>query len=450
MKRIFLYLVILTAVMIACSEDDSFTTSRSYLLTFSEDTVKMDTVFSNVSSSTYTFWVYNYSGDGIKLSSVRLRNGNQTGFRVNVDGSYLDNTLGSVVNDLEVRKGDSIRVFVELTSNENGSPEPQLVEDDLVFSLESGAEQRVHLCSYSWDALKFTDLVVSRDTVLEWSAPVVFYGQGIQVDSGAVLTLRNSVLYFHDKAGIRVHGSLKTENVILRGDRLDHMFSYLPYDRVSGQWAGIVFEPSAVNNILTDTEIRNATTAVDLREPATLDSLNQRLTMTRCIVHNAKGGGVVSTNSNVGLYGCQLTNTLGDCLALYGGIANVDHCTLAQFYPFDAARGAALVFSNSYDDKVYSLSRLSCSNTIVTGYDADVVMVYRTDSAGIDLSYQFYDCLLRTPAVEDDTISFKRIQWETPKDSIQGKQHFVLVDEDNLIYNFHLDSLSTAQGKGCY
>ena len=445
MKRIFLYLIILyISVLTACSDNDSFTTSRSNLLTFSVDTVKMDTVFSTVASSTYTFWVYNYSGDGIRLNTVRLQNGNQTGFRVNVDGSYLDNMLGSVVTDLEVRKGDSIRVFVELTAAETRQTDPQLIEDDLVFSLESGAEQKVHLRSYAWDAVQVKDLVITKDTLIESDKPIVIYGDGIKVDSGAVLTLRNTTLYFHDGAGMAVRGTLKTENVVMRGDRLDHMFDYLPYDRVSGQWRGIVFEEPSVDNVLTDTEIRNAMTAVRL-DSAALDSAVQRLTMTRCVVHNAKGGGVVSINSNIGLYYCQLTNTYGDCLAIYGGKADIDHCTLGQFYPFAADRGFALVFSDEYDLK------LECKNSIVTGYADDEVMLYHNDGdPSTTLEYYFSDCLLRTPAVEDDTLSFKRIQWETPKDSIQGKQHFVKIDETNLYYDFHLDSLSTAIGKGCY
>ena len=444
MKRIFLYLIIYISVLTACSENDSFTTNRFNLLTFSTDTVKMDTVFSTIGSSTYTFWVYNYSGDGIRLNTVRLRNGNQTGFRVNVDGSYLDNQMGSVVNDLEVRKGDSIRVFVELTVAENHQEGPQLVEDDLVFALESGAEQQVHLRSYAWDALQITDLVVSKDTLIESSKPIVIYGDGIKVDSGAVLTVRNTTLFFHDGAGMAVRGTLKTENVVMRGDRLDHMFDYLPYDRVSGQWQGIVFETPSVGNVLTDTEIRNAMTAVKL-DSAALDTTMQRLTMTRCVVHNAKGGGVVSVNSYIGLYYCQLTNTYGDCLAVYGGKADIDHCTLGQFYPFAADRGFALVFSDEYDLK------LECKNTIVTGYADDEVMLYHDDgNSAKDLEYHFSDCLLRTPAVEDDTLNFKRIQWETPEDSIQGRQHFVKIDETNLDYDFHLDSLSTAIGKGCY
>ena len=56
MKRIFLYLIIYIGIFTACSDDDSFTTSRNDLLTFSVDTVKMDTVFSNVGSRTYSFW----------------------------------------------------------------------------------------------------------------------------------------------------------------------------------------------------------------------------------------------------------------------------------------------------------------------------------------------------------------------------------------------------------
>ena len=443
MKRIFLYLIIYIGVLAACSENDSFTTSRSNLLTFSTDTVKMDTVFSTIGSSTYTFWVYNHSGDGIRLNTVRLQNGNQTGFRVNVDGSYLDNQMGAVVTDLEVRKGDSLRVFVELTAAETHRTEPQLIEDDLIFSLESGAEQRVHLRSHAWDALQVRDLVVSKDTLIESVKPVIIYGEGIKVDSGVVLTVRNTTLYFHDGAGMTVRGTLKTENVVMRGDRLDHMFDYLPYDRVSGQWQGIVFEEPSVNNVLTDTEIRNAMTAVRV-DSAALDSTVQRLTMTRCVVHNAKGSGVVAVNSNIGLYYCQLTNTYGDCLAVYGGKADIDHCTLGQFYPFAADRGFALAFSDDSD------LRLECKHTIITGYDDDEVMLYRSGDSLRVLEYRFSDCLLRTPVVEDDTVSFQRIQWETPKDSIQGKQHFVKIDETNLDYDFHLDSLSTAIGKGCY
>ena len=162
MKEIFAILCCSLCLMLAaCSDDDSFTTSPSNILTFSIDTVKMDTVFSTVPSSTHSFWVYNRSGDGIRCTTVRLANGNQTGFRVNVDGEYLSPTSGYQVHNVVIRDNDSIRVFVELTSPVNGGEGPQLLEDDLIFMLESGREQKVNLNAYTWDALLMKDVIVT-------------------------------------------------------------------------------------------------------------------------------------------------------------------------------------------------------------------------------------------------------------------------------------------------
>lgn len=445
MKRIFLFFAIL-AVLAACSDNDSFTTSPSARLTFSVDSVKMDTVFANVGSSTYSFWVFNHSSDGIRLSSVRLRSGNQTGFRVNVDGSYLDNALGSVVTGLEVRKGDSLRVFVELTAPEKGQDQAQLVEDDLVFTLESGVQQCVCLHAYAWDAIQWRNHVVSHDSLIESVKPIVIYG-GMKVDSAATLTIRNTTLFFHDQAGLDVYGQVKMEKTLLRGDRLDHMFDYLPYDRISGQWRGIHFYASSFNNVLTDTEIRNPEHGVVI-DSAEVKPDTQRLYMERCIIHNCKGAGLKAFNAYVGLLNCQLTNALDDCVAIYGGAAILDHCTIAQFYPF-AVSGAALRFSNYYNDYDYPLLQFSCKNSIVTGYGDDVVMGEVRDTT-VAFNYYFENCLLRTPEVADST-RFVDIQWEEPKDTTAGgKKHFVLIDEKNLRYDFRLDSLSTAKGKGCY
>ena len=102
------WLMAIVILLMACSDDDSFTTSPSNLLTFSVDSVKLDTVFARVPSSTSTFWVYNKSGNGLRCSSVRLAQGNQTGFRVNVDGLYLGATEGFQTSEIEVRDGDSI------------------------------------------------------------------------------------------------------------------------------------------------------------------------------------------------------------------------------------------------------------------------------------------------------------------------------------------------------
>ena len=446
MKRIFYFLTIILTV-VACENDDNFSTSTGLRLTFPEDTLKMDTVFSRTPSSTYTFWVYNENDAGIRVQSVRLRRGNQTGFRVNVDGIYLDNSNGSQTSDVEIRKNDSILVFVELTAAENGQRAPMLVEDDLLFLLESGVEQKVCLQAWSWDAKKLYSPVITKDTLIESDLPIVIFGN-LKVEEGVTLSIRNTCLYFHDSSGLDVYGSLHTENCVLRGDRLDDMFDYLPYDRVSGQWNGVHLYETSSGNTMLRTEIRNPLRGI-VCDSAALDSTNLRLAMTECVIHNCQETGLEVYNAYISLDHCQLTNTGGDCISVVGGIADINYCTFAQFYPFVASRGAAFRFSNRYDETDMPLQRLSCVGSIMTGYDDDVVMGV-AGSEDVPFNYDFRLCLMRTPAVTDDSLHFEQILWETPKDSIQGKQHFVLIDEDNLIYDFHLDSLSTAQGLGCY
>lgn len=455
MKRIFLFLLIVSGCirLASCSDDDKFTTSPTAMLSFSVDSVKMDTIFSTVGSRTYDFWVFNRASRGVRLQSVHLQQGNQTGFRVNVDGSYLDNALGSVVHDLEVRSGDSIRVFVELTAPRNLRQEPQLVEDRLVFTLENGRQQYVTLWAHAWDALISDSIVVSRDTLIESRMPIVIM-KGMRVDSAATLTVKNTTLFFHDKAGIDVHGTIRTDSVVMRGDRLDRLLSYLPYDRVSGQWRGLRLYQSSFGNQLLHTEIRNAEYGI-VCDSSAMPEDRQRLYMEQSVVHNCAGPGLEARNASVGLLRCQFSNTQGDCLAFYGGIAVIDHCTVAQFYPFVGGRGSALRFANYSGENPCPLIALQMTNSIVTGYADDEVMGSTMEGdADTPFNYIFENTLLRTPQVmvdgQPDTLRFVNVRWETPKDSIQGTKHFKLVDERNLIYDFHLDSLSTAAGLGCY
>ena len=412
-------------LLASCSDNDSFSSDASHRLMFTCDTVRMDTLFAQVPSSTYSFWVHNQSGDGLRLRTVRLERAGQSGFRANVDGTFLN----PVVNDLEIRKGDSLRVFVEVTAAENTSSDPQLQEDNLLFTLESGVVQKVNLRTYSWNAEQWQNVDIITDGTIETSTPIVIYG-GINVSEGATLTIKNTTLYFHDGAGINVSGALIAENVTMRGDRLDHMFSNLPYDRISGQWKGITVKPKADGCQFTDCVIRNAMDALHC------DSTTVVLTNT--IVHNSKGFGLWAHDSEVTISNSVLSNALNDCVALLGCQATIDHATLPQFYPLSANRGAALRFAPSDKKPI----ELLCTNTLATGYADNVVM----DDVDEDSDYYFENCLLRTPEVEDTEL-VKDVIWEKKDDDIQGTKHFLLVDGDNLIYDFRLKEESPAYEK---
>ena len=438
MKRILYFLIFL--LVVACKDDDSFSASSSLKLSFTVDTLKLDTVFSRTPSSTYSFWVHNRNNDGIRLQSIRLKRGNQSGYRVNVDGIYLDNANGAQTNNVEIRKKDSILVFVELTAPEVYRETPTLVEDDLLFLLESGAEQKVLLQAWAWDAIKLYSPVIGEDSVIDSHVPYIIYGD-MTVKEGVTLTIRNTSFYFHESSGLEVYGSLNTENCLMRGDRLDRMFSYLPYDRISGQWKGIHLYASSKGNLLIDTEIRNPEYGI-ICDSASIDDA-YRLRMLRCIVHNCKGAGVELNQTYALLENCQLTNSLGDCLKVSGGHAEIQYCTIAQFYPFSANRGAALYLTNQYAP----LERFICEGSIITGYEDDVVM--GSQKGDMAFNYSFNNCLLRTPKV-DDAEHYNDIIWESMNDSIQGTKHFVTIDEENLYYDFHLVPESPAVGLGCY
>ena len=441
MKRIFFFILLIIG-FVACADDDSFSANTGLKLVFPTDTIKLDTVFSRTASSTYTFWVHNRNNKGLKLQSVRLKRGNQTGFRVNVDGIYLDNTNGSQTYDIEIRQNDSILVFVEITPHETYQTTPAEITDQLVFLMESGTEQSICLQAWAWDAIKCEQPVIERDSVIESEKPLVIFGDFI-VKEGAHLTIRNTTLYFHANAGMEVYGTLHTDNCTMRGDRLDRMFTYLPYDRVSGQWRGVRLYATSNNNTLNTTQIRNSSLGL-VCDSAAFDSTSYRLKMRQCVVHNCQGDGIKLSNAHVRFENCQLSNAMGDCLNLNGGMVEIVNCTLAQFYPFTGGRGAALRFTN-YTSPLYSLT---CEETIVTGYDDDV-LIGEQAANGTAFNYMFANCLLRTPKIED-SIHFNDIIWESPDDEIQGKAHFIKIDEDNLDYDFHLDAVSPAAGLGCY
>ncbi len=427
----------------ACMDDDSFTTSPTNTLSFSTDTVQLDTIFSNVPSTTQSFWVYNKSGDGIKCTTIRLANGNQTGFRVNVNGTYLGASSGYQTQEVEIPNKDSIRIFVELTAPTNNQQDPQLVSDDLVFSLESGIEQRVNLCAYSWDAILLNSPEIESDTTLTGEKPIVIYGM-MTIDEGATLTLSpGTTLYFHEDAGIDVLGTLLSqgqqgEEVVLRGDRLDNMFDYLPYDYTPGLWQGIYFHTSSYGNELDYTDLHSAYTGI------TCDSSDvdrDKLTMRQSTVHNCQGYGVVAANAKITLENCLFSNTLSDCAAFLGGNVSINNCTFAQFYPFDIDRGSALYFSGT----PYPLLSLLCRNSLITGY-ADDVLTGIMGSDEEQFSYLFENCIIRTPEVStEEGANFVDVVYEETSDTIQyGEKHFVKIDTDLLRYDFRLSEVSPA------
>lgn len=444
-KHILLILAALCTALLAGCDDDTFSTSPDRLLTFDTDTVKLDTVFSTVPSSTQSFWIRNKSGNGLRCTSVRLERGNQTGFRVNVDGQYLGQSEGFSASDIEIRNKDSIRVFVEVTLPANNRNEPTKVTDNLVFTLESGKQQKVCLEAWAWDANIIRQCHVSNDSTIDGTGkPLVVYG-GIDIAEGATLTIKaGTTIYFHSGAGINVHGRLVCEGtadaaVTLRSDRLDKMFDYLPYDRMSGLWDGIRFFEESYGNTIAHTDIHSPFDGV---KADSSDVTREKLTITNSTIHNCQGYGLVSEASYITMENCQVTNTLNDCVYVNGGNVSINNCTLAQFYPFDARRGNAIHTSSIKNP----LTGFDCRNSLITGYADDLMLIEYDESGDNANEYMFSNCIIRTPKVDEaHAARFKDVVFEGIEDDVSyGSQHFTLVDGDNQKYDFHLSEKSAA------
>ena len=94
----------------ACDYDLRFSPAQAEDIGFSNDTVYLDTVFTTIGSSTYNMRIYNRSDQNIEIGSIRLGQGSDSQFRLNVDGMH-----GQDFNDIEILAKDSIYVFIETT-----------------------------------------------------------------------------------------------------------------------------------------------------------------------------------------------------------------------------------------------------------------------------------------------------------------------------------------------
>ena len=99
----------------SCKNDFNFELSSGNL-SFSKDTVYLDTIFTNIGSSTYNLKVYNNSDENITIPNINLGNGENSYYRLNVDGMYgSGSNAGKYFENIELLANDSLYIFIETT-----------------------------------------------------------------------------------------------------------------------------------------------------------------------------------------------------------------------------------------------------------------------------------------------------------------------------------------------
>ena len=455
-RRFALYaiaLCILLPAFIGACQDDDFSIDPACRLSFSTDTVSFDTVFTTIGSATYRLMVYNRNDKNLNIASIRLPNAEQSGFRVNVDGHQ-----GTDFTNIEIRRRDSMYVFIEVNVNPTSQNNPILIKDSLVFLLESGVQQDVKLRAYGRDVLKLHGPVLSKDTTFTAWRPILVY-DSLQVNEGATLTLeRGTELYFHDQTDCIVKGRIIAngtlgEPVVFRGDRLDRMTELdLPYDRVAGQWGGIHLHESSYENIFNYADIHGGNYGIRCDSS---DRTRMKLLLENSVVHNVKGNCLDIVASKVQVGNSQITNAGNNCVSILGGDAVFIHCTIANFYSWDVRKGDAVYIVNKAGDISYPLERAFFYNCLITGSSSDELNGGAAEEDTTAFNYGFTYSLINTVLDEDDENYDLLLQnnypdciWDDKEDengeSLARDRNFLYIGREDFDYDFRLDSASAA------
>jgi len=445
LKRSILFsILMLIFSLTACMNEEKFETSAGDRLTFSVDTLQMDTVIAGTGSVTRSFTIYNKNSDGISITAISFLGGISNGFRVNVDGTYIN---GSLPMSIDCRSKDSLLVFAEITPAESNQDYTINHEATLVFTLANGIQQTIVLQAYSQDVILLKNVHITTNTTLSAQRPYLVT-DSLTVEEGATLSLTEGVrLFFKSNAGMLVKGKLlavgtRAHPIVFRGDRMDYMFTDQPYDRVSAQWQGLEFATESYGNKLNFCDIHSGTYGI-LCDSS--DVNEEKLRMENSILHNMSGNCLETYASKLFIGNSQLSNAGGNVVCLYGGDAEFIHCTLGQFYPFSGLRGPALAYANYYNNVAFPLVNALFYNCIITGYSEDEIMGDKSEKFSFAaFNYGFYNCLLNTPKIENDDRVVGNV-WDLTTNKVHRESNFRKFDYDRLTYDFHLDSLSVAR-----
>ena len=432
MKQIVHFIIVALlamVVMTACINDD-YTTSASDVLTFSTDTVTFDTVITQQGTPTKQFVVYNRSKKQVKISSIKVA-GNENGrFFINVDG-----VKGEEFHDVDIRGGDSIYVFVECKVNATENKEDWLEVTDKIEFVTNGVTQHVVLKAWGQDVIIIEGDTLTEDLHLTAERPYVIYDT-LVVPPGVQLTVDpGAQLLFHQGALLRVYGKMTAvgtpeQNIVMRGDRLDHVVGDISFDILSGQWGGMVFGYGSYDNELAYVVMRGSEVGIHC---SSTDPSQRTLHLFNCVVHNSSSSLLTSLNARIDAEGTEFSDAADGVVHIIGGTAHFVNCTFANYYLFaPISEPLVNVWKSHATEEVLPLTYY-LDNCVIYGLAKDI-------NAGILDDYDVYlrNCLLKSGGTDDTR--FLNCVWE-------GDPKFYTV-RDDYIFDYRLHNGSDAIGRG--
>lgn len=457
--------VISTILFWNCNREEIIIEGGDISLDFSTDTLRFDTVFTELGSATRFIKIYNREKRRVRIDRISLQNGVGSHFRMNVDG-----IPGSDIRDVEIAAEDSLYIFCEVTIDPNQplSISPFVVEGSVL--VETGDQSRIVVLEAWGQNANYIPSRFSRGTFsvlscdlaeVVWNdpKPYVIYG-GLFINDCTLTLPPGTKVYVHggvvrsddlgvyndgfiwvlERGRLNVTGTLE-EPVVIQGDRLEENFQNEP-----GQWTGIFIGAESRGSAINHATIKNSRFGVYVDSAATLVARNAQF-------YNTSSSGVIGVHSIITMENCLVYNNNSNAVQLvYGGDYKFDHCTMAS-YGVDASALALSNFICYVPDGLgcdlggsYRLNA-SFKNSIFFGSRQDEIIL--DARGGVDRSqfnYLFENCIVRVnKLLEDENFAnFFDFCTNCPQKLTTLDKLFVDSSKDD----YHLDSLSVAIGLG--
>jgi hypothetical protein len=322
--RLLLLPVIFCLLLLASScKKDSFITSSDASLRTSTDSLSYDTVLTSTGSITKSFKIFNTNNQKLRLSTVKLMQGNASPYKINING-----TAAAEANNIEIEANDSIYVFVSVSINPNAANLPFIITDSILINYNNNS-RFIKLEAYGQNAVFLNNKVITGNVTWSNTLPYVIL-KSIRIDTTATLTIpQGCKIYSHADAPFIVDGTLiingtKDNEVVFAGDRLDNGYKDLP-----AGWPGIYFRDKSKNNQLQFAVIKNAYQAIVATSPSI--NANPKLIMQQCIIDNAYDAGILCANTSLQINNSLISNCGSNVALIYGGDYNFTNCTVAAF-----------------------------------------------------------------------------------------------------------------------
>ncbi|MDX5423353.1 MAG: hypothetical protein LPK14_13945 [Hymenobacteraceae bacterium] len=294
--------LLLLLSMFSCEpKDEVISSDPGAKLEFSADTVLFDTVFVSQGSVTKRLKVYNRNEKAVRISEVTLAGAGASPYQLTVNGAQ-----SPLLNNLELRGGDSLYVLVKVKINPSDENLPFLVADSILFQT-NGNRQNVKLVAYGQNAYFHRKEAIGT-TVWESDKPHVLL-DSVLVKEGATLTIRKGAqIYGSNKAVLLVNGQLLVEGtpeerVTFSGYRREP-----DYQKAPGQWEGIRILAKSAGNRILYADIKNTVYGLRIGNPGMGATLVEG-----CQVQYAFLDGIVAFTSDV-----KVVNTLIHNCGQYG------------------------------------------------------------------------------------------------------------------------------------